>query len=125
MSRPNSARQRGPSSHKQLPLVHHLRPKQRQSAAMLPRMSHVRPSACRFCELGHDVDGIIAIGGQVYTEITSIGGSVITLATSGAGVVTTFAGSVYTVATSAAGTAVTGSGYAPKAADFPKTNYIL
>jgi hypothetical protein len=69
-------------------------------------------------------DGIIAIGGKVYTEITSVGGSAITLATSGAGVVTSFAGSVYTVATSAAGTAATGSGYAPKTSDYLKANNI-
>jgi hypothetical protein len=60
-----------------------------------------------------DVDGIIAIGGSVYTEISSAGGPAITLAASGAGKVTSFAGSVYTVATSSAGSAATGSGYAP------------
>jgi hypothetical protein len=67
-------------------------------------------------------DGIIAFGGSVFTVITSAGGSAITLAESGAGKVTTFAGSVYTVATSAAGTAATGTGYAPKAVDYPKVN---
>jgi len=75
-------------------------------------VSHVRLSVPRL-EPGHDVDNIIAIGGSIYTEITSAGGPAITLAGSGAGVVTTFAGSVYTVATSAAGSAETGSGYAP------------
>ena len=49
-----------------------------------------------------------AIGGKVFTEVTSVGGSAITLAESGAGKVTTFAGSVYTVATSAAASAATG-----------------
>jgi hypothetical protein len=70
-------------------------------------------------------DGIIAIGGKVYTEISSAGGPAITLATSGAGVVTSFAGSVYTVATSAAGTAATGTGYASKTADCLKANNIF
>jgi hypothetical protein len=65
-----------------------------------------------------DVERMTAIGGSVYTEITSAGGPAITLAKSGAGVFTTFAGSVYTVATSAAGSAVTGSGYAPTAVHF-------
>jgi hypothetical protein len=57
----------------------------------------------------------IAIGGSVFTEVTSAGGQAITLASSGAGVVTSFAGSVYTVATSAASSAASakGSGYAP------------
>lgn len=71
----------------------------------------------QFRELRPNVDRVIAIGGKVYTEVTSAGGAAITLATSGAGVVTSFAGSVYTVATSVAGTAATGSasGYALKA----------
>jgi hypothetical protein len=70
------------------------------------------------CEAGHEIDGIIAIGGSVYTEVTSAGGPAITLAASGAGVVTSFAGSVYTIATSSAGSAVTGSGYAQTAVHF-------
>jgi hypothetical protein len=40
----------------------------------------------------------LAIGGSVFTEVTQVGGSAITLATSGAGVVTSFGGSVYTAA---------------------------
>jgi hypothetical protein len=83
----------------------------------LPHESHVRASPRSLREAGHDVDCIIAIGGSVFTEITSAGGAAITLASSGAGVVTSFAGSVYTVATSAASaarsSAVTGSGYVP------------
>lgn len=70
-------------------------------------------------------DGIIAIGGKVYTEISSVGGPAITLATSGVGVVTSFAGSVYTVATSSAGTAATGSGYAPKSVNYLKANNLF
>ncbi len=69
----------------------------------------------------HGVDRIIAIGGSVFTVITSAGGPAVTLASSGAGVVTSFAGSVYTVATSAAGSAtsaVTGSGYATTAVHY-------
>ena len=54
------------------------------------------------------VSHTLAFGGHVYTEITSAGGAVITLAESGAGVVTTFAGSVYTVAASAAASAGNG-----------------
>jgi hypothetical protein len=73
----------------------------------LLHMSHVRPSARRFREPGHDVGGIIAFGGKIYTEISSAGGPAFTLAESGAGKVTSFAGSVYTVATSAAETAAT------------------
>jgi hypothetical protein len=59
---------------------------------------------------------MIAIGGSVFTEVTSAGGGAITLASSGAGVVTSFAGSVYTVATSAASSAA--SGYAPTAVHY-------
>jgi len=66
----------------------------------------------------HDVDGMIAIAGSVYTEITSAGGPAITLAASEKGVVTSFAGSVYTVATASAGSAVTGSGYASTAVHY-------
>ncbi|KAI0299926.1 hypothetical protein BC826DRAFT_1102568 [Russula brevipes] len=70
------------------------------------------PFARRFHEPFYDVLGVIAIGGQVFTEITSAGGAAITLAGSGAGVVTTFAGSVYTVATAAAASTGTGTGNA-------------
>ncbi len=47
----------------------------------------------------------IAEGGHVFTVITSAGGEGFTLATSGAGEVTSVFGSVYTVATAAASSA--------------------
>ena len=121
----NSASQLGPLPPRRPLLLSHWRRKQHHSVAKLPHESLVRPSARRFRERGYDVDGITAIGGSVYTEVTSNGGAAITLAASGAGKVTSFAGSVYTVATSvasAASNAVSGSGYAPTAVHYRYQN---
>jgi len=55
-------------------------------------------------------DIILAIGGHAVTVVSSKGGDVITLATSGAGVATSKFGSVYTVATAAVASAATHTG---------------
>ena len=48
---------------------------------------------------------LLAVGGHAFTIVTSVGGQGLTLAESGAGVVTSVFGSVYTVATGAAASA--------------------
>lgn len=78
-----------------------------------PGMSQPRSHASPFPSNAGPTEclrGFAAINGQVFTEVTSIGGSAITLAESGVGKVTSFAGSIYTIATSTAAPSSSSSG---------------